>query len=73
MAFYGYRVHPASQFMENTNIALKIQTFLRNFVQGKGGRKGALKLNDTNDEYLVQSVPTYRPSVTAAGGDKWGF
>lgn len=56
MAFYGYLVHPPFQFMENTNIALKIQTFIGIFVWGKGGPKGNLKLNNVEGEYIVQGT-----------------
>lgn len=56
MAFYGYLVHPPSQFMKNTNIALKIQTFLRIFLQEKGGHKGKILLNNTNGKYVGQGA-----------------
>lgn len=48
MEFYGCLVHPPAQFVENTNVALKIQTFLRISIQEKGGHKADIILNNTN-------------------------
>lgn len=53
MEFYGYLVHPPAQFMENTNVALKIQTFLRISVQEKGGYEDDIILNSTNGKWTL--------------------
>lgn len=43
--------------MENTNIALKIQAFLRILIQEKGGHKGNVMLNNTTGGYIRQGAP----------------
>lgn len=42
--------------MENTDIALKIQAFLRILIQEKGGHKGKIMLNNTNGGYIGQGA-----------------
>lgn len=60
MAFCGYLVHPPSWFLENTNIALKLQTFLRIFVQVKGIHERNTMLNNTDDDTLAKGHCRWR-------------
>lgn len=60
MVFYDYLVHPPAQFIENTNVALKIQSFLSILIQEKGGHKENVMVNSTNGEYIGQGCWWWR-------------